>query len=46
MQNEDSSAADAFSDISRLYPRDSLVAFHRERLAKNDLGARILLAEK
>ena len=46
MQNEDSSAATAFSDISRLYPRDSLVAFHRERLVKNDLGARILLAEK
>ena len=46
MQNEDSSAAAAFSDISRLYPRDSLVAFHRERLAQNDMGTRILLSEK
>ncbi len=46
MQNGDSNAATAFSDISRLYPRDALIAFHTERLARNDLGARILLAEK
>ncbi len=46
MQNGDSNAAAAFSDISRLYPQDALIAFHTERLARNDLGARILLAEK
>jgi hypothetical protein len=46
MQNGDSNAAAAFSDISRLYPKDALITFHTERLAGNDLGTRILLAEK
>ena len=46
MQNGDSNAAAAFSDISQLYPRDALITFHTERLARNDLGTRILLAEK
>ena len=46
MQNRDSNAVAAFSDISRQYPQDALIAFHTERLAKNNLGSRILLAEK
>ena len=46
MQNGDSNAAAAFSDISQLYPRDALITFHTERLARNNLGTRILLAEK
>ncbi len=46
MQNGDSNAAAAFNDLARLYPQDALIAFHTERLAKNAVGSRILLAEK
>jgi len=46
MQNRDSNAVAAFRDISRSYPQDALIAFHTERLVKNDMGSRILLAEK
>ncbi len=46
MQSGNSNAAAAFNDILRQYPQDALIAFHAERLAKNDLGSRILLAEK
>jgi len=46
MQSGNLKAAAAFNDISRLYPQDALIAFHTERLAKNDMGSRILLAEK
>jgi len=46
MRNKDSNAVAAFRDISRSYPEDALIAFHTERLAKNNLGSRILLAEK
>ena len=46
MQNRDSNAAAAFRDISRSYPEDALIAYHTERLAENDTGSRILLAEK
>ena len=46
MEKGDTNAAVAFNDISRLYPRDALITFHSERLANNDMGTRILLAEK
>ena len=46
MQSRDSNAAAAFNNISRLSPQDALIAFPSERLAKNDMGSRILLAEK